>query len=189
MEISKSAFLPSSAVLSLKSSQSSKKVSGHADIRCFNFTHSDHLLWALLTTRVVCDTSLQPMLFRWPLAAEEVIQMDRFMSNYDVSDMSQNSPISATKYFFLGTASGLHLEKDRLCIAVIRLNDLETINYRTNERNGYVWVQVRLPGTYFLRWVGRWAWLWTYEYSPGCQVSFHLTCILPILSFTAPFWQ
>ena len=37
---------------------------------------------------------------------------------------------------FLGTASGLHLEKDKLCITIIRLNDLETINYKTNERKG-----------------------------------------------------
>lgn len=81
--------------------------------------------------------------------------MGRFISNYEVSDMSQNSPITARKYFLLGTASGLHLEKDKFCIDVIRLNDLETINYRTNERNGYVRVQAHLPSKCFLRWVGR----------------------------------
>lgn len=39
---------------------------------------------------------------------------------------------------FLGTSSGLHLQKDKLCITIIRFNDLETVNYKIMRESVYV---------------------------------------------------
>lgn len=99
--------------------------------------------------------------------------------------MTCHSTVALRQYniSFLGTASGLHLEKDKLRITIIRLNGLETINYKTNERKGMCVCKHTCRVSGFRDERENALDLWTYEYSPGSQVSFHLPCTLPLLSY------